>query len=181
MEVRSDSILEKKARTIANFYHSVVTTHRRKYTNEPYILHLAAVAETVRSVPHTEEMLCAAWLHDTVEDTPCTLDEIENLFGAKIASLVEALTDVSKPEDGNRKARKALDRAHTAKASPEAQTIKLADLIDNTSSIVQHDPDFAKVYMKEKELLLEVLKDGDPTLYAKAKSYIDKYKEAQQL
>ena len=56
-------------------------------------------------------------------------------------------------------------------ATPEAKTIKLADLIDNTKSIVEHDPRFAKVYLEEKRLLLEVLKDGDETLWQQAHSF----------
>ena len=82
--------------------------------------------------------------------------------------LVRDLTDVSKPEDGNRAVRKEIDRQHTAQASPQAKTIKLADLISNTVSIVEHDPKFARIYLKEKALLLEVLTEGDPTLYAMA-------------
>ena len=67
-----------------------------------------------------------------------------------MAELVDDLTDVSKPQDGNRATRKELDRQHTAKASPDAKTIKLADLISNSRSIMKDDPNFAKVYMKEK-------------------------------
>jgi hypothetical protein len=87
-------------------------------------------------------------------------------------SLLPALTDVSRSADGNRKARKALDRAHTAKASPAAKTIKLADLIDNTKSIVEHDPEFARVYLAEKAALLEVLKEGDQVLWAMASNLV---------
>ena len=47
-----------------------------------------------------------------------------------MAYLVDCLTDVSKPSDGNRAVRKEIDRQHLAKASPKAKTIKLADLID---------------------------------------------------
>ena len=159
--------MEQRAREFAEAAHASID-QRRKYTGEPYIAHPAAVVELVRSVPHTEAMICAAWLHDTVEDTPITLDEIERVFGFDVATLVEMLTDVSKRSDGNRKARKAIDRAHTAQASPAAKTIKLADLIDNTRSIVERDPEFAKVYLAEKALLIEVLRDGDPALWAKA-------------
>jgi hypothetical protein len=52
-----------------------------------------------------------------------------------------------------------------AKASPAAMTIKLADIIDNTSTIEFYDPDFAKVYLAEKRPLLDILKAGDPTLW----------------
>lgn len=138
---------------------------KRKYTGAPYIEHPAAVVALVGLVPHSEAMLCAAWLHDVVEDTGTPLQAIRDEFGDAIASLVEMLTDVSKPSDGNRAKRKAIDREHTAKASPEAKTIKLADLIDNSRSIIERDPEFAKVYLAEKRLLLEVLREGDQTLW----------------
>jgi (p)ppGpp synthase/HD superfamily hydrolase len=161
------SSLEERARDFATAQHAAID-QRRKYTGEPYIHHPAAVAELVRSVPHTEEMIAAAWLHDTVEDTSATLDEVRARFGDAVAALVEHLTDVSKPEDGNRAQRKAIDLAHTAKASPDAKTVKLADLIDNSRSILERDPEFARVYIEEKRRLLEVLREGDPTLYSMA-------------
>ena len=82
------------------------------------------------------------------------------------------LTDVSKLEDGNRATRKSLDRAHIANASPDAMTIKLADLISNTASIMEYDANFAKVYLKEKKLLLEVLTKGNDELMKIAKDKI---------
>lgn len=145
----------------------------RKYTNEPYIVHPAEVARIVASVPgSTPDMVAAAWLHDTVEDTGVTLTDIHMSFGPEIAALVGWLTDVSKPEDGNRATRKAIDREHTAQAPAEAQTIKLADLISNSRSIVQYDPAFAKTYLEEKRLLLAVMNKGDATLMAEARKYI---------
>lgn len=137
----------------------------RKYTGEPYIAHPAAVVQMLKRTSHTEEMLAAAWLHDVVEDTPVTLDEIGREFGTTVAHYVWFLTDVSRPEDGNRAARKAKDLLHISGAPSEAQTIKLADLIDNTSSILAHDPKFAKVYLAEKAKLLEVLTRADPDLW----------------
>jgi len=163
--------LEERAKQFATERHAAIN-HIRKYTGEPYINHPAAVVELVRSVPHTEEMLAAAWLHDTVEDTETTFDEIGEIFGLDVAWLVLNLTDVSVPSDGNRKARKTLDRLHTATAKPEAKTIKLADLIDNSSSILEFDYDFARVYIEEKRLLLEVLKDGDPVLWDRANKIV---------
>lgn len=156
--------ITERAKRFAESAHASVD-QRRKYSGEAYIEHPAAVVELVRSVPHTEAMVCAAWLHDVAEDTPRTLNDIQHEFGFEIATLVEMLTDVSKPGDGNRATRKAIDREHTAKACPQAKTIKLADLIDNTRSIVAHDPKFAKVYLAEKALLLEVLRDGDAVLW----------------
>lgn len=138
----------------------------RKYTGEPYITHPKAVMELVRdNAPHTTEMLAAAWLHDTVENTATTFHEICSLFGLKVWHLVWQLTDISRPEDGNRAVRKMIDRQHLSTASADAQTIKLADLIHNSSSTMQHDPKFAKVYLAEKRALLEVLTKGDKKLW----------------
>ena len=137
---------------------------KRKYTGEPYIVHPIAVSEIVKTVPHTDEMIAAALLHDVVEDTPFTIDDINDRFGNKVAELVSWLTDVSRPEDGNRKTRKSLDREHIVEAPAEAQTIKLADLIHNTASIEKHDPSFYKVYKQEKIALLDVLTKGDRSL-----------------
>lgn len=150
----------------------------RKYSGRPYIEHPTAVVEIIRSVPHTEDMLCAAWLHDVVEDCEVQLDDIYRLFGFNVAYLVENLTDVSKPSDGNRAKRKEIDRLHTQEACPSAQTIKLADLIDNGKDILQADPKFAKVYMAEKRLLLEVLRDGDKTLLQRAEQMVSEYELA---
>lgn len=160
--------IEHKARIFATAAHHAAG-NVRKYTGEPYIHHPAAVVALVESVPHTPAMLAAAWLHDTVEDTHVTLGLIEAEFGPDVAAMVEMLTDVSHANDGLRKHRKAKDREHTAKASPAAKTIKLADLIDNTRSIVERDPEFAKVYLEEKRLLLKVLTEGDQTLYEMAR------------
>jgi (p)ppGpp synthase/HD superfamily hydrolase len=164
--------LEARALVFATAAHASID-HRRKHSGEPYIVHPKAVAELVRSVPHTPEMIAAAYLHDVVEDTPVTIEEIEAEFGPSVAELVGWLTDVSKPGDGNRAKRKALDLQHTAKAPAEAKTIKIADLIDNTLSISKHDPQFWPVYRREKIALLQVLKEGDQTLWKIAASQTD--------
>lgn len=162
--------LAERARRYATKAHGAID-QRRKYTNDPYIVHPQAVMEIVSSVPHSEEMLAAAWLHDTVEDTPTTLADIENHFGAQVAGLVEMLTNVSVGSTDNRYQRKNRDRQHSANASPQAKTIKLADLIDNTRSLLRYDSHFAKTYLVEKQRLLEVLTEGDPVLWRQA-SYI---------
>lgn len=158
----------EKARVFATAAHHAVG-QVRKYTGEPYINHPAEVVGILAgSGGANPNMLAAAWLHDVVEDTGVSLEVIRAEFGACVATLVEGLTDVSRPEDGNRKVRKAIDRAHTAAQSPACKTIKLADLISNTRSIVERDPEFAKVYLAEKRELLEVLRDGYWPLWAEA-------------
>lgn len=156
----------KKAYLFAKKAHK---DQKRKYTGESYVVHPLAVAQTVFAVRGDEEMIIAALLHDTVEDTDVTLLDIVNEFGTNVADLVSDLTDVSIPEDGNRKTRKEIDLFHTKRASARAKTIKLADLIDNSKSILKYDPDFTIVYMKEKRRLLDfALKEGNSNLWVLA-------------
>jgi (p)ppGpp synthase/HD superfamily hydrolase len=161
----------EKSRVFATAAHAAAG-QVRKYTFEPYIVHPAEVVSIVKTVPHTSEMLAAAWLHDVVEDTAVTIEVIRKEFGTDIADLVGWLSDVSRPEHGNRAKRKELDRLHTAAAPAEVQTIKLADLISNTKSIVKHDEKFAKTYLEEKRLLLAVMHNGDRTLFAEAMKHV---------
>jgi (p)ppGpp synthase/HD superfamily hydrolase len=147
----------------------------RKYTGEPYINHPVAVSKLVMSVTNNQHMIAAALLHDTVEDTPVTLRDIRREFGGLIETWVEDLTDISRPENGNRTVRKLIDLRHTARALPLAKTIKLADLIDNTNSIVSHDPKFAPIYMREKKALLAVLTLGDKILYMQAQKLVNDF------
>lgn len=147
----------------------------RKYTNEPYINHPIAVARLVQTVCNDESVLAAALLHDVVEDTEYTIEDISREFGKRIADIVSDLTNISKPTDGNRKIRKEIDRQHIAKSCKEAKLIKLADMIDNRKSITKYDPDFAKVYMSEFLRLLDVLKGVNEELYNQAYSILKEY------
>ena len=161
----------ERARMFATAAHAAVG-QLRKYTFEPYIVHPAEVAAIVEEYGGTDAMIAAAWLHDTVEDTGVTSELIRKEFGDEVAELVGWLTDVSRPDHGNRAQRKAVDRAHTASAPAAAQTIKLADLICNTRSIMAHDAKFAQTYLAEKRLLLEVMTKGDARLRELAQQQI---------
>ena len=169
----NDDLVESAKRYAIEMHGSI--DHKRKYTGDPYHVHLAAVAELVASVGGTEEMIAAAWLHDIVEDTAATHEDVEQRFGDQVALLVRELTDVSRPQDGNRAIRKAMDREHLAKASIEARTIKLADLLDNAKSIVEHGGGFARVFMNEMRALLKVLHGGEARLYALAQKAVEEF------
>lgn len=156
-------------------------SQKRKYTGEPYITHPVAVAHIVASVTDDCEMICAALLHDVIEDTAATAaDLLQAGFGFGIVDLAVWLTDVSKPEDGNREVRKAIDRLHSSAAPSRAQTVKYADLIHNCESIIAEDPNFAKVFMKEKRLLLESMDKGNSILRARAFKLLEDW-EAREL
>jgi len=140
----------------------------RKYTGEPYHNHPIMVATIVGDAGGTNEMIAAALLHDVVEDTHITLSDLDAEFGMIISNLVFWLSDLQTHADGNRATRKANECYKLSQAPVEAQTIKLADLIHNSESIFQHDPKFARVFLKEMRAILEVMLGGDPTLYARA-------------
>lgn len=166
----------EKAQMFAHIAHDSIN-QKRKYTGEPYWVHTDEVAAMVQALPEaTEDMVCAAYLHDVLEDvTPLcpgfSEEQICDIFGDNVLRLVKELTDKFTKEaypEYNRAQRKALERARVSLTSKEAKTIKLADLCSNTVSIVVHDPDFAKVYLEEKTDLLSVLTDGDEKLFYRA-------------
>jgi (p)ppGpp synthase/HD superfamily hydrolase len=144
----------------------------RKYTGEPYINHPIEVMAIVKTASHyTEVMLAAALLHDTIEDTAVTRNDVEREFGPAVANMVMELTDQC--TEGNRAERKAAEAERLGTISAEAQTVKLADLISNSMSIIEHDPGFAKVYLREKLRILEIMTAGDSKLYARATAQLD--------
>lgn len=155
---------------------------KRKYTGFPYWLHCENVADITSNYidvqdEYYEVAIASAWLHDVLEDTKVTRNMIRHLFGLDVSMTIYHLTDKSKPKDGNREKRKAIDRKHIEKGNRIAHTIKCADLIDNTRSIVAYNKDFAKVYLKEKELLLEVLTKADISIRQKAYELLRKAQE----
>ena len=158
-----------RAQVFATAAHAAVG-QVRKYDGAPYIVHPIRVANIVRTYGGDTAQISAAYLHDVVEDTHVTIDVIRDTFGDTIADLVDGLTDVSVASDGNRATRKAIDRAHTLSSSHDAQFVKLADILDNSSDIRANDPNFWKVYQTE---MLALLQDMSPDvqffpLYARA-------------
>lgn len=146
----------------------------RKYTDDPYVVHPIRVARMVGDAFPDITMIAAAYLHDVIED--CGMTEarlVEFGFGADTARLVDELSNRRNP--GNRATRKELDRQRLATVSWAAKTVKCADLIDNSCSIVTHDPKFAKVFMAEKSRLLEVLGHSEQSLYRRAWDVVNEY------
>jgi GTP diphosphokinase / guanosine-3',5'-bis(diphosphate) 3'-diphosphatase len=124
----------------------------RKYSDEPYVVHLDAVVGILRSFGITAPaVLGAAYLHDTVEDTEATIQDIFDSFGEQIAELVYWLTDA---EQGRRRMRKTMSAWRLGRAPWDAKMIKLADLIDNTPDICRKDRHFAPVYLRENRKIM---------------------------
>jgi len=145
----------------------------RKYTGAPYAYHLAEVAGIVATVTDWDQidpevMIATAWLHDSMEDQQVTAEELQEVLGVHGMSsqfhVVRGIIFLSDFETGNRAERKAASRERLANAPGWVQTIKCADLISNTSSIVKHDPKFAVTYLEEKRMLLDVMTKADSRL-----------------
>lgn len=131
----------------------------RKYTGEPYVNHCIEVVKILMHHGYcsaeNENMLCAAMLHDTVEDTDVTFQDIKAMFGDRVMHLVFFVTDVVGKEQGNRATVIDLNSHHIISTPyTESLIIKCADIISNTSSIVERDPKFAPIYLDEKNRLL---------------------------
>lgn len=162
--------------TVVEFAITAHAKQRRKYTDEAYIVHPMAVARMIASRGYPDQMIAAAWLHDTVEDCGIKLVEIESRFGNEVMRMVSDLTHIYTKEDYpnmNRAERKHYESLRMARISTDSKTIKLADLIDNTQTIVQHDPEFAATYLEEKRHLLSgPLVDGDKELWSIAMAQV---------
>lgn len=137
------SELVNKAQLFASQAHA-----GQQYDGGPYTKHLAAVAAVLTRYGVTdEELLCAAWLHDTVEDTPISVESIEKLFGSRVSDLVWRVTN---EEGRNRKERHAKTYGKIA-ANKDAVTLKLADRIANVEASLASEQDFLGMYKKEFE------------------------------
>jgi len=129
--------------TLARAYNFAAAKHidqrRKGEAAEPYLNHLTEVAELVARATEGAEpdMIVAAILHDTVEDTATTLAEIETAFGAPVAGMVAEVTD---DKSLPKQTRKALQIVHAAHASKGARIIKLADKTSNIRALATSPP-----------------------------------------
>ena len=125
---------------------------KRKSNNIPYVIHPIRVALILRSIGFSEfknqDLMIAALLHDLIEDTNTTFDEIKNEFNESIALLVNEL---SKPKDLNKE--KWLETF--INASEAAKIIKMADRIDNLMDMKQWPLEKQKSYAEQGKIILE--------------------------
>jgi (p)ppGpp synthase/HD superfamily hydrolase len=141
----------------------------RKYTGEAYFTHCEAVAEAVSAYYELilkeeapDEVIAAALLHDTVEDTDATQEDIEEIFGETVARYVWFLT---KPPEfvGNRATRKTVYNAYLAQAPTEVKIIKFFDMKHNAKSIEEYDPKFWETFRGETIRMMIALDIPDVT------------------
>jgi guanosine-3',5'-bis(diphosphate) 3'-pyrophosphohydrolase len=113
---------------------------RRKDADaSPYINHPIALVSilAVEAGINDRETLCAALLHDTIEDTDTSVEELVEAFGAPVASLVQEVTDDKRLPKAERKLRQIQHGAHL---SPKARLVKLADKIANLRDVADSPP-----------------------------------------
>lgn len=158
---------------------------RRKYTPDPYIVHPVRVMELCKEYTSSVPVLCAALLHDVLEDTEVSKEELKHFLlsvlndkdAAMTLQLVVELTDVYVKKDypqWNRRTRKKKEADRIAGTSAEAQTIKYADILDNCKEIVQYDQEFGPKFLRECKILLQRMPKGNPELYQRAKDLVEK-------
>lgn len=137
----------------------------RKYTNEPYWYHCYHVATMAAKFGLSHAAVKAAWLHDVVEDTSVTIEDLRCHFSNGVCDLVYELTDEPKDlVDGGmrrRNERIAIQINRLSKASYEAKCLKLIDRMCNLISVVKYDTKFGKLYLEESKQLYDALKSGN--------------------
>lgn len=157
---------------------------KRKYTPDNYIVHPIRVMNICKRVTNDICILSAAVLHDVLEDTSVNETELDDFLKSlmppdmarRTLQLVVDLTDVYIKKDYpklNRRTRKAKELERLEKTSPDSQTIKYADIIDNSLEIVKHDPDFARVFLYECRANLQKLNQGNQELYQEATDLVN--------
>lgn len=172
----------KRAREVAHQWHEGQT---RDFTGEPYVNHPMRVAGILYELGFSTNMVMAAMLHDTIEDTPYTALQMRMEFGDEITNLVLMVTEPAKlrceTDKVSKTQRKAEFLRHLEDASQEAQCIKLADIIDNTLDMAKNchvNTCRAERFLFAKRSMMLRLTKGDAILKLKAEKALDSLEKA---
>ena len=144
-EISSDIV--SKAKTLALRAHK-----HQKYGHHPYSHHLADVVHRVMTITDNPEIIAAAWLHDTVEDTEVTIDQIAEEFGENVAAIVWAVTG-----HGANRAEKMSNAIAKIAQTPGSELVKSADRLSNVSASLANNPKKLAMYKGEHPKLAPVL------------------------
>ncbi len=134
----------------------------RKFTNTPYILHPLEVAQILSTMTKDEDVITAGILHDIVEDTEGTLQDLENLFGKRVAELVDSESENKYPGEDKRATwkRRKEESILVLKNSTDigVKQLWLADKLANIRSL-------AGIYSEQGEAMWQVLNQSDPAMH----------------
>ncbi len=171
------SLFDDRELAVLDFVAHWHRTQQRKYTGEPYVNHLGAVAKTVKEYTKNSLMVAAAFCHDLYEDTSCPEADLRKALADagfnesevnKINKMVWELTDVfikEKYPEMNRRKRKTEEAKRLWAISGDAQNVKYADLIDNSRDLAVNDHGFGKKYLEEMNQILSNMDKGRTDLY----------------
>lgn len=154
----------------AGFAARAHTTQRRKgEPGEPYINHPIRVAEILTEAGVTDVVaLCAALLHDTVEDTEATTATLRELFGPEVASVVAEVTD---PMELPKLEQKRLQVERAQALSPRARLVRLADKIANVDDMHRAPPRWKlerrRFYLEWASLVVDEIRGTHAALEAR--------------
>lgn len=158
-------------------------TQVRKFEDLPYITHLVRVKNLCSEYTNNTCILVVAILHDVLEDTPVTAGELhaflrENMIEKEAAQTVELvieLTDVftkDKYPQWNRRKRKQKEAERISKISAPAQTVKYADILDNSQTLSKADDSFVQTYLRESLAILRLATKGDQRLHQRVMLHV---------
>ena len=145
----------------------------------PYAIHLFRVVEYLRSIAleRDEDVLCAAFLHDTIEDTGHTFDSVAGPFGPAVASLVVELTNDNRLPKAQRRAAMI---EHIPHISPQAKRIKLSDRLDNVSDLLRSgnsSKEKCERYIRETAQIMQACHGACPPLESALRDAYDELKQ----
>ena len=173
--------------TKADIYQTAAHTacgQKRKFSGLPYASHPRQVAAFLRMYVDnvTDEMIAAALLHDIIEDTDITADDLRLEFSEEVVRLVVGLTNVTEYLPGTKRpllkrhARHQINVRRLAAECWKVKTIKLADCLHNIPDIIKNDKHHATIYVPEKRVLLDsALVGGDAGLWQTVDTIISDY------
>ena len=144
--------IQAKARLFAIERHG-----NQKYSKDayPYLIHLEDVVNVLKHFGYTEDKyICAGYLHDTMEDTPTSHNDIKKVFGIEVAEIVYCVTD----ELGRNRKERHEKTYPKILSNPDAIVVKLADRIANVENgIFNKEYEFVKMYAGEYEEFKKIL------------------------
>ncbi len=143
----------EKAYLFAKLKHK---NQKRKFSNRPYIVHPENVALRLSSLTDSPDVICAAYLHDTLEDTDTSYEELAEIFNKKIADLVLELTNNKEEIKIQGKDRYLAGKLNAM--SGEALLIKLADMLDNLLSLKETSDEFRNKFINDTIYMINYLK-----------------------
>jgi guanosine-3',5'-bis(diphosphate) 3'-pyrophosphohydrolase len=149
-------------------------------TGDPYERHLLEAVEVLAEGAGVldRDLLVAALLHDVAEDTACSLDQVRDRFGPRVAELVDWVTKTDPPEGGDREAARVAYLRRLAGAPREAVLVKLADRLSNVQRLDRHPrPEKRRSYYLETVEWILPLADGVPFFDEQYARWASRYAE----